>query len=925
MNKKLYALIGLSCALCLSCSDDKGDNQGLCGNGACDAGETSASCPQDCATSSPCGNGTCDAGETSASCPQDCATSSTCGNGTCDVGETSASCPQDCSVEIGSCGDGKCDADESVDSCPADCICGNGTCDEGESHELCPKDCAKPVRCGDGSCDSGETRLNCPKDCPPVCGDGMCEGGEYPDTCPEDCQSTIGEPAPADPICGDGVCEESEKGNCDADCNPNPKLETLSLDEFNKLDENPVRFLFDYDKAMDPKSENAIDDFFAFPYPSEVRTDAHGRPSLEGYPIPPMPLLDLVANVMPSIKTLIPSLIMRIQTERAGFSAIGGVYFRTSQPIDGASIAKNYDVKNPGKTAQADSCFQLINVEENSTHYGERVPVYVTNHLLSNSLWAENTLVLRPIPGVGPNPGDRHVAVVTNCLTSYSRYINQSNKLRYILAKAAPKEINDKTSYYVDQLEALEKAGKLGFKMNQIRAFAGYDTMHPAEEMDQMAQALKGKGRVVADENGVAIGDGKGNGWTAYGDFNVFRGQFVTCNFIEGDYSKSVPNYTGNGAGEIRFDDAGKLVSTCKEEKVFFEVTVPSTPMPEKGYPIAVYGHGTGGDATTHSRYVGSEGIVLIRNGGVPMAMIGFDACLQGNRTSGEGSETELMMMMIQNPVVVRESVRQTVNDMLVLYDIIGNNKLILPPPPKSTQNVIFDPSYGLFMGHSQGSQEAGLLLGLTDSVKNAFLSAGGGGVLLSFVDLHPDLADVQVIGKALNGKSLADLLAYLFELDNGAISYDTFITNHIVQPLMDPVDPLNFTPRFIREPIAGMNSKNIAQTMGLGDLSTPQAAQFAMITSTGLPFVGEVFETSMPSVIAGLDKSAGKSVSNNVTTPSGKATGGAIQFNYTGTKNPHFVIYYMEAGKKSYIDFFKSVLAGTPTVSVSGKQKGSS
>lgn len=347
--------------------------------------------------------------------------------------------------------------------------------------------------------------------------------------------------------------------------------------------------------------------------------------------------------------------------------------------------------------------------------------------------------------------------------------------------------------------------------------------------------------------------------------------------------------------------------------------------MPEKGYPIAVYGHGTGGDATTHSRYVGSEGIVLIRNGGVPMAMIGFDACLQGNRTSGEGSETELMMMMIQNPVVVRESVRQTVNDMLVLYDIIGNNKLILPPPPKSTQNVIFDPSYGLFMGHSQGSQEAGLLLGLTDSVKNAFLSAGGGGVLLSFVDLHPDLADVQVIGKALNGKSLADLLAYLFELDNGAISYDTFITNHIVQPLMDPVDPLNFTPRFIREPIAGMNSKNIAQTMGLGDLSTPQAAQFAMITSTGLPFVGEVFETSMPSVIAGLDKSAGKSVSNNVTTPSGKATGGAIQFNYTGTKNPHFVIYYMEAGKKSYIDFFKSVLAGTPTVSVSGKQKGSS
>jgi hypothetical protein len=88
-----------------------------CGNGTCDAGETYATCPEDC----PCGNGTCDAGETYATCPEDCP----CGNGTCDAGETYATCPEDC-------------------------LCGNGICDPAENHDSCPIDCPAPtpIACG---------------------------------------------------------------------------------------------------------------------------------------------------------------------------------------------------------------------------------------------------------------------------------------------------------------------------------------------------------------------------------------------------------------------------------------------------------------------------------------------------------------------------------------------------------------------------------------------------------------------------------------------------------------------------------------------------------------------------------------------------------------------------------------------------------
>lgn len=849
---------------------------------------------------------------------------SPCGNGICESGESNQTCPQDCKNNL--CGDGFCANDEDSSTCPADCYCGNSQCENTESSETCPQDCPVKVRCGDGKCDNqhGENRANCPSDCPPVCGDGLCEGGEYHDTCPQDCPDTDTPDQPYEPICGDGVCDttygETEQ-SCEKDCKVQDNIPRLLMNEFNNLQEPQYRFLFEYDMIANPEvnakdgtldKAATLENFFAFPYPHELRTDANGHPKLTGYPLPNMALLDTIGSLIPSIKTLIPSLVERVQTERAGFSPIGGVYFRTSE-------ATEFKIPTPQETLEDNSCFQMINVEEGSKYYGERVPLYVTYHRTTTEVWAKNTLTLRPVPGVGPNPGDRYIAVVTDCLKTNGHKLAQSNKLRYILLNKAPLQIHNRTSYYVNQLDKLINDGKVGFKKSDIRAFTAYDTMDVANEMDQMATALKGKGRFITDEKGVAVGT-----WRTTGNVSIFRGQFVTANFIEGDYSQQQPSYTKAGSGVILFDEKGNLKSQPKEETIYFEVTVPQTAMPSKGYPIAVYGHGTGGDASTHTRSYNGEGTQLIK-AGVPMAMIGFDACLQGNRTTGSGSEASLFMVMFQNPVVIRESVRQTVNDMLVLYDLLDAGKLILPPHGNVRTNTIFDTSYGLYMGHSQGSQEAGLLLGLTDSVQNAFLSAGGGGVLMSFVDLQPDLsALVDSLQAMFKGKSIADLLGMIFGLEDGAISYDTFITNHIVQPLMDPVDPLNFTPRFIKDPPEGMRSKNIAQTLGLGDRSTPQAGQFAMIASEGLEFVGKVYQTTDAIELAGLTKSAGNSVHNNIT-PSGgnKVTGGAIQFDYTGSDNPHFVIYDMASAKQAYIDFFKSVLNGSTTVSVTGNQSG--
>jgi V8-like Glu-specific endopeptidase len=258
----------------------------VCGNGKCETGETKATCPSDCSTTTGCGDGACGDGENFQVCPADCSAAScgdvsfegccsgqlleycdggklqmihcggnpscgwnaegkyydcgtpgaadpsganpqactggaTCGNGACEAGESAASCAQDCG---GNCGNGVCEQSESAVTCAADCgggnppVCGNGVCEQGEFAGTCAKDCGG--ECGDGVCDPGEDADNCAKDCGPTpadnCGDGTCSPGETGASCPEDCE------VPAE-ACGDGECTGAETcTSCAQDCGECP-------------------------------------------------------------------------------------------------------------------------------------------------------------------------------------------------------------------------------------------------------------------------------------------------------------------------------------------------------------------------------------------------------------------------------------------------------------------------------------------------------------------------------------------------------------------------------------------------------------------------------------------------------------------------------------------------------------------------------
>ncbi|MBX3274604.1 MAG: hypothetical protein KF729_30340 [Sandaracinaceae bacterium] len=591
----------------------------------------------------------------------------------------------------------------------------------------------------------------------------------------------------------------------------------------------------------DPSGE-----FFDTPFPSDGRTDSRGHPDLTGFP---------------RARGLVASGVALVADERPGFSPLTAVYFRFTGALDASALP------SPADTREGASRVVLIDIDPESPERGRRLPAHVRFRAEPSAFWPANTLTVQPVAGFEMHVARTYAAVVLDGLrASDGSPVTRSD------AFEALKGGSD--AHHAALFDALEA---VGVARADVLVASQVTTSDPARDMDLARE-------FVAAQELPEV-----RGWRLLGvspRLATYEATFDTYELMDGE-----PPYMEFGSGLIRFDAEGSP-RVVRRRAVRVGISVPTTPRPEGGYPIVLYGHGTGGDHASHLRDEGSH------LGPIGLATIGLEAALHGQRNPA-GFDVE--SLLVSNPVAAREIVRQTVIDMLVMYRMLRAGRFAIPASVTGADEVPFDVERMSYMGHSQGSQEGGVLLAIEPSIRAAFLSAAGESGLISVVDreLRP-------------GTTIACLLAGIIMEDCAAITEDHPVLTQIVQPMLDPADPVAFAHRFVRERPTDWEPVSLAVTEGLLDTYTPPRGTEALAVSIGLPVVEPVARMGLPLELAGSPRVRAPVRDNGLSAGGAPVTLGLLQFPMDG----HFAIYRNEDARRRYVEFFRTFLEdGAPTI----------
>jgi hypothetical protein len=311
---------------------------------------------------------------------------------------------------------------------------------------------------------------------------------------------------------------------------------------------------------------------------------------------------------------------------------------------------------------------------------------------------------------------------------------------------------------------------------------------------------------------------------------------------------------------------------------------------------LAVYSHGSGGSARG---VIDPEGIDSAHEG---LAMIAIDQPLQGAR-KGEVSDfvQHLLSLAVQNPASGRDLYRHAVPDLMQLVRLIQSEGFAVPAGVSHTgESFGFQTERLAFVGHSQGSQAGGLLLGVEPAIGSAFLSEGGGGVATAFLLRKANDTDIEQLVALLLGINLTTEPMGPY---HPAVSL-------LVQPLFDAADPLHTAWLAIREPLEGHDPVHLFMTQGTEDPQTVPATIKALAAVYGLPIVKPAPDFSPMHELWGLTPVA-LPLQSNVTWGPRPVTGALVQFPGYG----HYPLYEDPQAKVWYKAWLKTGLEGAPLI----------
>jgi hypothetical protein len=638
--------------------------------------------------------------------------------------------------------------------------------------------------------------------------------------------------------------------------------------------------------------------FFGFPWPSDLRLADGGGPDLSTFPV--VGNNALVAN------------LLAVAQDRQGFPMTPTAYFLFD---GGLNPALSLDAG--AIPASASQQVLLVDVDP-AAGASPFLPV-VAAMQPADSYTPANLLAISPVPGIVLLPKHTYAFVVRRELNDAAGHsLGVPQALWDLENEATPTGANGVAAF--QQYKPLWTVLKAqGIPPTDVAAATVFTTGDVVQDLATLSSNLMARDPVTIGVVGVPT-DGGG----VHEGFCEISG---TATFPQ--YQQGTPPF--NTGGVFQTGPDGLPLKQGAYTDVPFVLTFPSGPMPEAGYPLVLYFHGSGGV----SREVIDRGPQVEVDAGVwvstpgegpawVLAPYGFAAAgaalpLNPERVPG-ASETEYLNL--NNLAAFRDTFRQGVVEQRMLLAALNSITFTLASSdlaqcgitlPAGQTALHYDAKHLYAQGQSMGGMYANLVTAVEPDLLGA-VPTGAGGYWAYFILNTQQVNGQQLIPDLISGVSPA------FTWQHPVLD--------VLEYAWEPADPVVYAARLGRRPLPGYPVRPVYEPVGSSDSFFNEPIYDAMALSYGnkqaaAPPAYPVVWTSMQGNLAleGISGVLEYPVTNDLASATGASyTGVVAQYVDPTGDDGHYIFTQVPGVMHQYACFLSTLYqTGTATVVTPG------
>ncbi|MEZ4435507.1 MAG: alpha/beta fold hydrolase [bacterium] len=609
--------------------------------------------------------------------------------------------------------------------------------------------------------------------------------------------------------------------------------------------------------AEDPATTRLGD----IPFPSDLYRTADGRLDLRGFP-------------NRTQGSILERILLAIEADTDGFGTSSTMYMAFDGVVDPTALPRD-----SAASFADDSTLMLVDIDPDSPERGNRWPINWQIVYEPTLYLPANGLSVRLVEGFALRPETTYALIATTAAT------DPSPEFRATIGPDRPDgALGRAWDVHAPLREWIAESGA------SVANAAVFTTQDPVGELFRARDYLHTlPPPTILTVQSQGVRDDL---------YELFTGTYRAPRFQEG----TPPYRTANtGPGAMRFGPDGDPI-VQGEEELRFSLSIPTfddAEMPPDGWPVVLYGHGTGGD---YLSFISARVAASLSQNGI--AVLSIDQIHHGPRDPrpngcqqdrDPASCVGLSFFNFAIPAAGRDNVRQSALDFVSLLRLARGFEIAADVSTRG-RPVRLDPDKIMYMGHSQGGINGPLFLAIEPLVLGGVLSAAGSTIAIS-IEQKTRPVDINHIVKSI------------LPLGNNDVLDRWHPTLMLLQMYIEKGDPVNYARFWFHEPPVGYAPKSIFMTAGLQDEYTPPDAILALAAAGRVPIIEPVLRPIEMFTVFGIDPAGLPPYEANVA--GGAASAGVAQFGDLG----HFVIQDSVSARGRYRQFIKSLADGRPRI----------